>query len=220
MNYKNKNEELTKMGVTIIDINHTYIDEKVEVGDGCIIYPNTYIRGNTKIGKNNVIDMGTVIVDSIIGDNNQIINSYIETSKIGNNNRIGPFANIHTNTIINDNVVIGNFVEIKNSIIKNNIKSKHLAFLGDCEISDNANIGGGVVIANYNPLTKEKTKTIIEENVSIGCNSVIVSPVVLKKDCLVAAGSVITKDIPAYSLAITRCSQINKENYTKKEEIL
>ncbi len=220
VNYKNKCEELIRKGVNIVDINNTYIDQSVEIGEGCIIYPNTSIRGNTKIGKNNIIDMGSIIEDSFIGDNNHIINSYIENSELGNNNIIGPFAHIHSNSVINDNITIGNFVEIKSTIILNNAKAKHLSYIGNTKVGENANIGGGVIIANYNPLTKEKYETTIEEGVCIGSNSVIVSPVVLKENSIVAAGSVITYDVPPFALAIARTGQINKNNYNKKGDLV
>ncbi len=220
MNYKDKAKELMFNGVKIIDLDHTYIDQEVSIKKGTVIYPNTFIRGNSKIGENNIIDMGTVIINSKIQDNNHIINSYIEDSIIGNNNKIGPFAHIHSQTKIDNNNIIGNYVEIKKANLNDKIKVKHLSYLGDVEIYENVNIGGGVIIANYNYTTHEKTKSFIEDDVCVGANSVIISPLRLKKHSRIAAGSVITNEVPEYALAIARVRQINKENYNKKDDLV
>lgn len=217
MNYKKICKALLKKGVTIIDINNTYIDEKVTIEEGTIIYPNTSIRGKSYIGKNNIIDMNTIIIDSEIGNDNTIISSHIEKTIIGNNNTIGPFARLRGNTIIKNNTVIGNFVEIKNSIINDGTKSKHLSYLGDANIGYNVNVGGGTITANLNGKDKIKNKTTICDESYIGANSVLVAPVTISKKSLVAAGSIITKDVEEYSLAIARAKQVNKLNYNKKE---
>lgn len=217
MNYKDICKKLIENGVNIIDINNTYIDKEVVIKKGTIIYPNTAIRGNTIIGENNTIDMGSIIINSNIGTNNVIINSYIENSTIGNNNSIGPYARLRGNAIIKDNVVIGNFVEIKNSTLNENVKAKHLSYLGDATIGNNVNIGGGTITANLNGKDKVKNKTVICDNSYIGANTVLVAPLVLNKNCLIGAGSVITRDVEEDALAIARERQVNKLNFNKKE---
>jgi len=217
MNYKDICKKLIDNGVNIIDINTTYIDESVVIEEGTIIYPNTSIRGETVIGKDNIIDMNSIIIDSNIGNNNHLKSSYIENSNIGSSNEIGPFAHIKNQTIITDKTVIGNFVEIKKSIIGEGSKVKHLSYLGDVTLGRNVNIGAGSIFANYNSITKEKNKTLVEDNVSIGANSVLISPVTLKRNSFIAAGSIITYDVEEYCLAIARSRQINKINYIKKE---
>lgn len=217
MNYKKICEHLLERGITIIDINNTYIDEEVVIEEGTIIYPNTSIRGNSHIGKNNIIDMNSIIIDSTIGNNNKIISSHIENTEIGDNNVIGPFARLRGNAVIKNSVVIGNFVEVKNSIINDGVKSKHLSYLGDANIGYNVNIGGGTITANLNGKDKIKNKSTICDYAYIGANSVLVAPVTINKKGLIAAGSIITKDVEEYSLAIARSRQINKLNYNKKE---
>ncbi len=130
---------------------------------------------------------------------------YIEgKNKIGKNCKIGPFAHLRGDVILEDNVKIGNFVEVKKTTIKSGTNACHLTYLGDSEIGTDVNIGAGTITANYNPLTKEKSKTIIGDNVKIGSNSVLVAPVTIEEGANVGALSVITKNIPSWALAITR----------------
>lgn len=137
-------------------------------------------------------------------------------NKIGKNCKIGPFAHIRGNVILKDNVKIGNFVEVKNTTIDSHTNACHLSYLGDSEIGKNVNIGAGTITANYNPLTKIKSKTIINNEVKIGSNSVLVAPVEISEGANVAALSVITKNIPAWALAITRAPIRILENWVNK----
>ena len=123
---------------------------------------------------------------------------------IGKYCKIGPFAHIRDGAIIGNNVRIGNFVEIKKSVIKDNTNVSHLSYIGDSELGSKVNIGAGTITANYNPISKVKSKTIIKDGANTGSNSVLVAPVTINEMASVAAGSVITKDVEAYSLAITR----------------
>ncbi|MCQ2739194.1 MAG: NTP transferase domain-containing protein [bacterium] len=130
---------------------------------------------------------------------------YIEgKNKIGKNCKIGPFAHIRGGVVLEDNVKIGNFVEVKKSVIKSDTNACHLTYIGDSEIGSNVNIGAGTITANYEPLSKIKSKTVIKDNVKIGSNSVLVAPVTINESANIGALSVITKDIPKNSLAITR----------------
>lgn len=198
----------------LIDERSTYIDKKVIIGESTIIYPNVTIEGSTVIGNNCVIHNGSYIKDANIGDNNTIYSSYVIESKIGNNNVIGPFANIRPNNNIEDNIKIGSFVELKNSIIRNNTKIPHLSYVGDTDVGSNVNIGCGVITANYDG--KNKHKTIIEDNVFVGCNSNLVAPVTLHKNSFVAAGSTVTEDVNENALCVARAKQINIDNYNKE----
>ena len=195
--------------VNMIDSKTVYIDDTVILGENCTIYPNVMIKGKTTIGDNTVIYMGSYIEDSHIGKNNIIYTSYIVNSNLGDNNVIGPYAHIREGNDIKDNNKIGSFVELKNDTIQCNVKIPHLSYIGDTSIESGVNIGAGVKTANYNG--KEKKHTEIQSDVFIGCNAVLVAPVTLCKDSYVAAGSVITQDVPEKSLAIARERQINKD---------
>lgn len=199
--------------IRYIDKNNTYIDSEVTIGDNTTIYPNVIIEGKSIIGENVIIHMGTYIKDSIIGDNTIIYNSQIKNSIIGKDNIIGPYAHIRENNNTGNNVKIGSFVELKNSIVKDNSKIPHLSYIGDAEIGENVNIGCGVITANYDG--KNKHKTIIKDKAFIGCNVNLIAPVTIEENSLVAAGSTITDDVPANALAIARSRQTNKANYNK-----
>ena len=163
---------------------------------------------STWVSPETVIEPDTVIYPS----------TYIEgANKIGKNCKIGPFAHLRGGVILDDEVKIGNFVEVKKAHIKSHTNACHLTYIGDAEIGANVNIGAGTITANYNPLTKEKSKTIIEDNVKIGSNSVLVAPVKVEKGANVGALSVITKDLPAWALAITRAPLRVIENWVKKQ---
>ncbi len=199
--------------VKYIDRNTVHIDDNVVIEDNVIIYPNVIIEGNSIVKKNSVIHMNTYIKESIIGENTIVYSSYIIGSKIGTSNVIGPYSNVREDTVTGPNVKIGSFCETKNSMIDENSKIPHLSYVGDSVIGKNVNVGCGVITANYDG--KDKHKTIIKDNVFIGCNSNLVAPVTLGDNSKVAAGSTITNDVPANSLAIARERQINKENYRK-----
>ena len=143
--------------------------------------------------------------------------TYIEgVNKIGRNCKIGPFAHLRGGVVLENNVKVGNFVEVKKTTIKSNTNACHLTYLGDSKIGSNVNIGAGTITANYNPLTKEKTKTIIKDNVKIGSNSVLVSPVKIEEGANVGALSVITSDVKAWALAITRSPLKVIDNWVKQ----
>lgn len=153
----------------------------------------------------------TIEPDTIIFPNVYITGKNI----IGKNCKIGPFAQIRDGAVIGDNVRIGNFVEIKKSVIKDNTNVSHLSYIGDSELGAGVNIGAGTITANYNPVTKVKSKTIIKDGANTGSNSVIVAPVTINENAAIAAGSVITKDIDANSLAITRSPLKIIQNWVK-----
>lgn len=144
--------------------------------------------------------------ETTIGADTLILpNVYISgKNTIGSNCKIGPFAHIRDGAVIGNNVRIGNFVEIKKSVIKDNTNVSHLSYIGDAELGSHVNIGAGTITANYNPISKVKSKTIIKDGANTGSNSVLVAPVTINEMASVGAGSVITKDVEEYSLAITR----------------
>ncbi len=208
------NKNLMLSGVTIEDPDSTYVSPDSSVGVDSTIRPNTYILKGSKIGEGNVIGPSTYLENVIIGDDNEIEFSNVKDSTIGSKVKVGPYSRIRNNSKIEDGSIIGNFNELKNTAFGPSSKCCHLSYLGDAEIKENVNIGASVVTANFNG--KEKHKTLIEENTFVGCSSTLVAPLTLGKDSFVAAGSVITKDVPSSSLSIARERQINKENYFKK----
>lgn len=185
------------------------IDEEVEFGENVLIRPNTIITGRCKIGDNAVLGPNTEIINSSIGNNTKVHHSLIIDSKIGENVTIGPFAHLRNNTIVGDDVRVGNYVEIKNSIIDKDTKISHLSYIGDSEIKENVNIGAGVITANYDG--KNKNKTTIGKNSFIGSNSTLIAPLIIEDNSIVAAGSTITDNVPPSTLAIARSYQVNKK---------
>lgn len=208
------NENHMRNGVTIIDPANTYIETDVKIGQDTIIYPGTSLKGATEIGADCQIGPNTEINSCLIGEQTVIRQSVAEKSSIGSNVNIGPFAHIRPKSTIEDETKIGNFVEIKKSVFGKGSKASHLSYIGDAEVGTNVNIGCGSITVNYDGKNKFLTK--IEDDVFIGCNSNLVAPVTIKKGSYVAAGSTITKNVPAEALAIARARQVNKENYVHK----
>lgn len=203
-------------GITLIDPDNTYISLDARIGKDTIIYPGTNIQGETIIGENCVIGPNTNIISSKIGNNVTIEMSKIVESTIDDNSIIGPFAHIRPNSNIDKNCKVGSFVETKNASIGSGSKIPHFIYTGDAEIGKNVEIACGTITANMN-INWEKNKTIIKDNAFIGANSTLLAPVVIEENAIVAAGSVITKDVPKGALAIARERQILKENFNEKK---
>lgn len=201
-------------GVTIYDINNTYIGPDVVIGHDTIIYPGNYITGKTVIGKNNILLPNNYITNSVIDDNNNISNSVISDSKLGSNSQVGPFAHIRATSELKGDNRIGNFVEVKNSTIDTNSKSAHLSYLGDSKLGKNINIGCGTITVNYDGVKKHTT--VIEDDVFVGCNANLIAPVTIGKGALVAAGTTVTNDVEQDSFVIGRSRQEEKLNYAPK----
>ena len=195
-------------------LDDVFIDNASILDNGVVVFPNVYILGKCEIKKGTKIFPNSVLIDVKVGENCEIKSSYIENSELKNNVKIGPFAHIRPGSIIEDNVKIGNFVEVKNSIIKKNTKASHLAYIGDCEIGENCNIGCGVIFANYNG--KTKNKTIVDDNCFIGSNSNIIAPVHIASKTYICAGTTLTKDTQKGDFVIARVREIIKENRADK----
>lgn len=204
-------------GVTLIDPKNTYIEKNVVIEQDVIIYPGNVLQGNTTIKTGSILYPNNRIDNSIVGKNVTIQSSVILDSNIGENTTVGPFAYIRPESNIGNGVRIGDFVEIKKSTIGNNTKVSHLTYIGDAEVGEGCNFGCGTVVVNYDG--KEKHKTVIGNNAFIGCNTNLVSPVEVKDNTYIAAGSTITKEVPEESLAIARARQVNIEGWVKKKNI-
>ncbi len=207
------NEKHMRNGVTIIDPEQTYIDATVVIGQDTVIYPGTMVKGNTVIGTDCIIGPNSEIVNCDIGNRTSIRQSVTHDSKIGSDVQIGPFAHIRPQSLIHDEVRIGNFVEIKKTEFGRKSKASHLSYIGDANVGSNVNIGCGSITVNYDGVNK--FKTIIKDGAFIGCNSNLVAPVEIGEGAYVAAGSTITDNVPGDSLSIARARQVNKENYVK-----
>jgi bifunctional UDP-N-acetylglucosamine pyrophosphorylase / glucosamine-1-phosphate N-acetyltransferase len=175
-----------------------------------------YFSKDTKIGKNVIIEPYVVFGPKVkIGNNVNIKSfSHLENCKIENKVDIGPYARIRPGTILKEGSKIGNFVEIKKSVIGKKSKVNHLSYVGDSEIGNLVNIGAGTITCNYDGVKKNKTK--IKDKVFIGSNSSLVAPLIIEEGSVVGAGSVITKKVRKKSLALTRTSQIEVKNYKRK----
>ena len=183
-----------------------------------MIAPETvFFSKNTKIGKNVIIEPYVVIADKVsIGNNVKILSfSHLEGVKIENNISIGPYARLRPGTILKSGTKVGNFVEVKKSVIGNNSKLNHLSYIGDSKIGKRVNIGAGTITCNYDGV--KKSKTIINDDAFIGSNSSLVAPIKLEKKSVIGAGSVITKKVSKKALALTRAEQIEIKNYKRKK---
>ena len=200
-------------------INQKKLREKFMKSGVKMIGPETiFFSKDTKIGKNVTIEPYVVIGSKVRIGNNVIIKSFshLEICKIENKVEIGPFARIRPGTILKEGSKVGNFVEIKKSILGNKSKVNHLSYIGDSNIGKAVNIGAGTITCNYDGVNKNKTN--IKNNVFIGSNSSLIAPVTVNKNSVVGAGSVITKNVKANSLALTRSLQTEIKNYKKKRK--
>lgn len=212
---KQKIVALREEGVRFIDSSHTYIDDDVEIGAGTVVYPNTHITGKSKIGKNAVIEMGAQIKDSVVDDNARVLAySILEGARLHEKAHAGPFARLRPGADIGPEAKIGNFVEIKKSVLDRGVKVSHLSYVGDAFIGEETNIGCGFITCNYDGVNKHITR--IGKNSFIGSDSQTVAPVEIGDDCFVASSSTITKSMPNGSFAISRGQQTTKEGMAKK----
>tara|TARA_B100001121_G_scaffold259059_1_gene237963 strand:+ start:26 stop:649 length:624 start_codon:yes stop_codon:yes gene_type:complete len=182
-----------------------------------MIGPETvYFSKDTKIGKNVTIEPYVVLGAKVKIENNVIIKSFshLENCKIENKVEIGPYARIRPGVILKEGSKIGNFVEIKKSVLGKKSKVNHLTYIGDSVIGKSVNVGAGTITCNYDGVKKSKTK--IKDNVFIGSNSSLVAPLTLEAGSVIGAGSVITKNVSKKSLALTRSLQTEIKNYKRK----
>ncbi|ELD8304812.1 bifunctional UDP-N-acetylglucosamine diphosphorylase/glucosamine-1-phosphate N-acetyltransferase GlmU [Listeria innocua] len=207
------NENHMRNGVTLVNPENTYIDIDVKIGQDTVIEPGVMLRGKTVIGDDCVVTSGSEIVSSVIGERVHVRNSSIFESKVGDDVQIGPYAHLRPESDIHNHVKIGNYVETKKAVVGEGTKLPHFIYMGDAEIGKNVNVGCGSIAVNYDG--KNKAKTIIGDNVFVGCNSNLIAPVKVGDRAFIAAGSTITKDVPEDALGIARAKQDNKLGYAK-----
>lgn len=198
----------------LIDKNTTYISPEAQIAEDVVIYPNNNIIGNTVIGKGTVIMPNCIITDSIIGENAKVTAAVMEEARVGDNTTVGPFAYLRKGACIGNHCRIGDFVEIKNSVIGDYTKASHLAYVGDVTIGERCNVGCGVIFVNYDG--KKKHRSTVEDNCFIGSNCNIIAPVTLRENSYIAAGTTVTDETPNDSFVIGRSRQIIKESKTSR----
>ncbi|MDC1042675.1 bifunctional UDP-N-acetylglucosamine diphosphorylase/glucosamine-1-phosphate N-acetyltransferase GlmU [Gammaproteobacteria bacterium] len=210
-------EKLLEQGITLLDATRVDVRGEVKAGKDCSVDVNVIFEGKVSLGENVTIKSNVVLQDVSIGDNSIVESfSHLSSATVGSNCSIGPYARLREGSEIGDNAKIGNFVETKKTKLGDGAKANHLAYLGDADIGDQANIGAGTITCNYDGTNKHKTT--IGEKSFIGTNSSLVAPVNIGKGAYVGAGSVITKDVPDEALAVGRGKQVTKENWAKNKK--
>jgi bifunctional UDP-N-acetylglucosamine pyrophosphorylase / glucosamine-1-phosphate N-acetyltransferase len=201
-------------GVTLMDPDTIYIGADVTIGPDCLIEPSTMLIGKTSIGARCQIGPFTRIRDSKIADGCYVYLSHVTHATLHEGVKVGPFANLRPDAVLKDSVRIGNFVEVKNSTLAEGAKANHLAYIGDATVGVDTNIGAGTITCNYDGFSKHRTT--IGNNVFVGSNSTLVAPVTLGDGAMIAAGSVITRDVPSDALGIGRSRTEVKEEWAAR----
>jgi bifunctional UDP-N-acetylglucosamine pyrophosphorylase/glucosamine-1-phosphate N-acetyltransferase len=202
-------------GVTLLDPSTTFIDDDVAIGGGTVIHPGVTLEGRTRIGANCRIRSWVRITDSTIGDNVFINDScVIIESRVDDDGRVGPFAHLRPGSHMKARSRVGNFVELKKTVLGEGSKASHLAYLGDATIGAGVTIGAGTITCNYDGVKKHPT--VIEDGAFIGSDSQFIAPVTIGAGAYVAAGSSITDDVPAGALGIARGRQTNILDWARK----
>jgi len=194
------NQSWMLSGVSIIDPQSTYIDPDVQIGQDTVIFPNTFLQGATRLGKDCLIGPGTRVFNSQIGDRCEIEFSVVEESQIEDNVDIGPFSHLRRGAHLASGVHVGNFGEIKDSYLGEGSKMGHFSYVGNAQIGKDVNIGAGTVTCNYDG--EEKHQTVIRDGVFIGSDTMLVAPVEIGENASTGAGSVVTKDVPPDTVVV------------------
>jgi bifunctional UDP-N-acetylglucosamine pyrophosphorylase/glucosamine-1-phosphate N-acetyltransferase len=211
------NADLLFGGVSMIDPTTVYIDNGVELGQDTLLHPNVQLRGQTSIGKNCIIESGVVVVDSQVADGVHLkAGSVIEGSQVGPECLIGPMAHLRPGNKLTGRNKIGNFVEMKKSVLGEKSQASHLTYIGDAEVGKNVNFGCGTITCNYDGVNKHKT--IVEDDVFVGSDTQFVAPVTVGRNSLIAAGSTITRDVPPDALALARTEQKNIDGWRLRQQ--
>ena len=205
-----------RAGVTLIDPDSITIDDTVKLQPDVIIEPQTHLRGNTIIASGSRIGPGSLIENSQIGEQVTVLYSVVSDSQVESGVRIGPYAHLRGHVKVGEACRVGNFVELKKTTVGSNANIAHLSYLGDATLGDRVNIGAGTITANYDGVNKHPS--YIGSRSKTGANSVLVAPVTLGEDVTVAAGSVVTTDVPDDALAIARTPQVVRKGWRLKSQ--
>ena len=200
-------------GVRFLSLDGIVISPFTKIGKGTTIHPGTQLRRNVSIGENCVIGPNSVVDDSEIGDGCVVNATQVYSSVLENNVKIGPFCHVRPNSRLCEGVKIGDFVEVKNSVVGKDTHASHLTYIGDSDVGERVNFGCGTVCVNYNGYTKNRC--VIGDDAFIGCNTNLVAPVTVGDGAYTAAGTTVTDDVPEGSLAIGRSRQTNKAGWAE-----
>jgi bifunctional UDP-N-acetylglucosamine pyrophosphorylase / glucosamine-1-phosphate N-acetyltransferase len=207
---------LMRDGVSVIDPAVTYVDEGVEVGPDTVLEPLVSLRGKTRLGRGVEIGQGCVLVDMEVDDGARILPySHLEASRIGKGAIVGPFARLRPGVQVSEQARVGNFVELKKTVLGKGSKANHLTYLGDAVIGEGVNVGAGTITCNYDG--KKKHATVIEDGAFIGSDTQLVAPVTVHKGAYVGSGTTVREDVPAGSLAVSAGKQRNIEGWVEKK---
>lgn len=202
-------------GVTFIDPESAYVDSTVVIGPDTVVHPQVHLWGETRIGEACELWPGAHVIDSSLGDEVLVRDGcLIASSDIGSRVQLGPYAHLRPEVVLHDGVKVGNFVELKKSEMGPGAKANHLSYIGDATVGAGANIGAGTITCNYDGI--QKFRTIIEDEAFIGSDTQLVAPVRVGRGAIVGAGTTVVKDVPPYSLALSRAEQLNKEDWALK----
>ena len=209
------NVKWMERGVTLKDPNSTYIDAEVTIGEDTVIGPNSHLLGRTVVGARCRIDGSAYLTNVRLADEVHLRFSVVlDDCDIQDGSSVGPFAHLRPGTVLDRNVHIGNFVEVKNSSVGEATKASHLSYIGDTDLGRESNIGAGTITCNYDGFTKHRTT--IGDRVQIGSDTQLVAPVAVGDDAYIGAGSTITKNVPAGSLALSRAPQQHKPDWVAR----
>jgi bifunctional UDP-N-acetylglucosamine pyrophosphorylase / glucosamine-1-phosphate N-acetyltransferase len=210
------NSELMESGVEIVDPDHTYIDDTVQVAPGARIYPGTYLEGTTVVGAGSQVGPDVFVANSTIGENATVWYAVLRSSEVGDECVVGPYASLRPGSVLKRGSKVGTFVETKNTTLGEGAKAPHQTYLGDATVGARANIGAGVVTVNYDGV--KKSKTDIGEDAFVGSDTMLVAPVRIGDRATTGAGSVITRDVSDDALAVERSDQKEIPGYSRRRE--
>ena len=209
-----KRQRLLEAGVIMMDPAAVYVEEQVVVGAGTLLLPGTILRGRTVVGENCQIGPQVMLTDCVVGDGCAINASQCEDSTIERGCEIGPYTHIRPHCVVGEGSKLGAFVQVKNCKLGAGTKMAHLTYVGDTDVGDNCNFGCGTVTCNYDGF--QKFRSTIGDDVFVGCNTNLVSPVEVGDGAYIAAGTTVTQDVPADALAIGRGRQQVKEGWAAR----
>jgi len=201
-------------GVTIADPATTYVDAGVSFAQDVTVLPNCYLYGRTRVETGAVIGPGTTIKNATVGEGTTVQSSVIEDSTLASGVRVGPFAHVRGGSTIGEDCELGNYSEVKNSVLGRGVKMHHFSYLGDADVGDGANISAGMITCNYDGVSKHRT--VIGAGAFVGCDTMLVAPVTIGEGAQTGAGTVVTKDLPAGAKAVgvpaRIIGQVKREN--------